>query len=406
MSTDTAAPEDEAPTADGEQQDPKAEAIEVEVVEDRDPDEATAELAIPEGGFVTASGEIATLPGHSEFIALMFHAKVLSAAGLVPKALQDRPADVLLVLLTARDLGIAETTALRELHPIDGRVTISPKLKMALVRTKGLGTIWFDGENDDESATVFGVRADDPGNHVHVSRYTMDMAKRAKLAGKDNWKAYPERMLQWRALGYLIDDLWPEVGGGLYTPDEMGANTDADGQPIEIETLPVPEGFEGRREQQRQRRQKRGVVGRAFTETMWIKLRLRVEHLTEPAQQQLREMVPKANLPNLGQDYEGTKVEDDRGYKRWAAVLDRVERAHDITPPEGSTVIDEEPPQTAQEDAGGPEAPVDELPILCGACGEEPCVCAPEDAQTAEAPEEEPEPVDPDEMPEDERPFD
>jgi hypothetical protein len=39
-------------------------------------------------------------------------------------------------------------------------------------------------------------------------------------------------MLSWRALGYLLDDAFSEVGTGLYAADELGAVTDEEGRPV------------------------------------------------------------------------------------------------------------------------------------------------------------------------------
>lgn len=207
--------------------------------------------------------ELSVVPMRNEIEALAQFAVTLAASGTAPRALQGKPNDCFMVMLTARDLGVALTTAVREFHVIDGKVTLSPKVKLAMVRQQGHGKVYphqaprqvlVDGEwreqkcpcgtddaaNDDQRATWHAERADEPGI-LHSSTFTMDMAKRVKakengtaitLDQKSTWKAYPQRMLSWRALGYLLDDVFSEVGTGLYSPDEMGAVTDEDGVPI------------------------------------------------------------------------------------------------------------------------------------------------------------------------------
>lgn len=181
------------------------------------------------------------IPGHDELTVLAQLAVTFAQAGLVPKPLQQKPADVMLVLMTGRGLGIDPMVALRECHPIDGRVTVSPKLKLAIVRQRGLGRVWPDVDNDSEHARWFAERADDPGT-VYAGSFTMDDAKRAGLTNKDNWKKYPAQMLQWRALGYLIDQAFGEVGTGLYSADELGAVTDDEGHAVidVTEVAPLP----------------------------------------------------------------------------------------------------------------------------------------------------------------------
>ena len=89
--------------------------------------------------------------------------------------------------------------------------------------------------NNTERAEWHAIRADDP-TILHSSVFTSEDAARPEgknaLLGKDNWKNYPQRMLSWRALGYLLDDVFPEVGTGIYQPDELGAVTDEDGVPV------------------------------------------------------------------------------------------------------------------------------------------------------------------------------
>lgn len=205
------------------------------------------------------STELATLadappdlfPGFHEMQGLAAMAVTLAGAQAVPAALQNRPNDVFLVLLTARELGIAPTAALRTAYVVNGAVTLAPKLRAAMVRQRGIGRLWPDPGNDDFSATWHATRADEAHQHTYSYTFTLDGAKRVPLdqwegsgnnrrktqgtlADKDNWKGYPQRMLSWRALGYLLDDVFPEVGTGLYSPDELGAMTDGDGAIIDV----------------------------------------------------------------------------------------------------------------------------------------------------------------------------
>ena len=196
--------------------------------------------------------ELPIIPERKEMNDLASMAVMLAHADAVPVALRQKPNDVFLVLLTARDLGVSLTTALREFHVIEGKVTLSPKSKLAMVRTSGLGRVWPDPGNDAESATWHATRVDQPGQ-VWSYSFTMDEARRITQKGKllsekDNWKNYPKRMLSWRAAGYLLDDIFPEVGTGLYSPDELGAVTNEEGEPIEVAAVEVPQGMRnGRR---------------------------------------------------------------------------------------------------------------------------------------------------------------
>lgn len=254
---------EEAPTLLG----PDGEPIVVRVVDtdtapapstDPDPDEPIkAEVVAfdPNVAGSADSGALALVPARDELRGLAEMSVTLATAGNVPKALRGKPADVFLVLLTARDLGVSITTALRTFHVIDGSVTVAPKARLAMLRRDGLGRAWphqaprqrldDDGQLVDEwcacgsddpanglrTATWHAERADDPGI-IYSATFTWEQADVAGLVKKDNWRSYPGRMLSWRALGYVLDDAFPEVGTGLYQPDELGAVTDEDGNPV------------------------------------------------------------------------------------------------------------------------------------------------------------------------------
>lgn len=209
--------------------------------------------------------DVALIPSDGEVTRLAQMAQAFASANVVPAPLRNKPNDVFAVLYTARDLGVALTTALREFHVIDGRVTLSPKVRLAMVRQSGLGKVW-PGEINASTATWFAERADTPGI-TYSSTYSWDNAQGAGMASgdcspndhsancrssdrnkgpkcKQNWRAYPSRMLSWRALGYLLDDAFSEIGTGLYSPDELGAITNDDGEPIEVSAVQPLDGLD------------------------------------------------------------------------------------------------------------------------------------------------------------------
>ena len=55
--------------------------------------------------------------------------------------------------------------------------------------------------------------------------YTGD-AKTLGLAGKDNWKKQPATMLKWRAVSACARVVFPDVIQGMYTPEEIGQDTE------------------------------------------------------------------------------------------------------------------------------------------------------------------------------------
>ena len=76
---------------------------------------------------------------------------------------------------------------------------------------------------DDEKVIVTGIRFVGERELTQTVAFTIEMANRAGLANKSNWKKYPEAMLYWRAVSQLCRQFFPDVLGGLrYLPDDLG----------------------------------------------------------------------------------------------------------------------------------------------------------------------------------------
>lgn len=198
--------------------------------------------------------DLPVIAPENEFRALAMQAKMLSGSSLVPSALRGKPHDVLLILLTGRDLGIAPTAALRKCYVVDGQVTIAPAMKLALIKIQGKGCIRPPAKGDPDfpntKTRATAIAYDNNGKEINRSTLEWDDVKditakgRALLVDKDNWKNYPGRMLWWRISGWLADDIWPEASFGIYSPDEIGAVTDEEGHVIDVKEVKVVDGFE------------------------------------------------------------------------------------------------------------------------------------------------------------------
>jgi len=165
----------------------------------------------------------------------MKFAQLLCKSALVPESIRDKPADVMIVMLTGRALGIDSITALRQIHVIKGRTTMDASLLRALaMRHPDCEYLCMIEDGSAGRATWETSRRGQP-KPVRIS-WTMDDAKRAGLANKDNWKNYPAAMLRARASADLVRAVYPEVGAGLYTPEEVA---DAQGAIIEVAADPV-----------------------------------------------------------------------------------------------------------------------------------------------------------------------
>jgi hypothetical protein len=145
-------------------------------------------------------------------------AQRISATEFVPKALRQRPEAVLAALLSGAERGLGPMEALRSVHVIEGRPSLSAEAMRALVFAAG-HTIEII-ETTAARCTVVGRRAGTETTSPPFT-WTMDRARRAKLTGKDNWQKYPEAMLLARATADLCRALFPDVTAGLAVTEEI-----------------------------------------------------------------------------------------------------------------------------------------------------------------------------------------
>lgn len=146
-------------------------------------------------------------------------------SSLVPDAYRNKADDIMAVAITARDLGMNLTLAtLPHFFVVKGRVMASTQLMIAMAAQNG-HEVWVES-SDSEQATVCIQRSG--SDRVHRFSFTLEMARRAGLAGKDVWKQYQEAMLIYRAASRGLRVVCPEVLMGL--PQSLIADAEPDAE--------------------------------------------------------------------------------------------------------------------------------------------------------------------------------
>jgi hypothetical protein len=141
----------------------------------------------------------------------------LSKSGLIPAPLRNRPDDVMVVLLTGRELRLQPMHALRSIHVVDGKPVMSADLMAALVLNSGVCGEFRCVEMSEERAVYLARRVHEP----EPTRYefTKQDAVRAGVMGKTNWRNYPKAMLRARACASAARAHFPDVVAGIYESD-------------------------------------------------------------------------------------------------------------------------------------------------------------------------------------------
>ena len=153
---------------------------------------------------------------------MRFAEVVSQAKGMLPRAYEGNPANVLVAIQYGASLGIEPMAALQNIDVIQGTPTLSAKAVAAMVRANG-HKLWVNEDEQNMSATCTIVRNDDKEHPVTVTR-DKAWAQRMGLLTKDNYKKQPTTMLMWRAVTACANRACPELFlglGGAYTADEL-----------------------------------------------------------------------------------------------------------------------------------------------------------------------------------------
>lgn len=190
---------------------------------------------------------------------------VADAATMLPNGLRvgEVAANTFLIMETGAMLDLHPIAALSSVNIIEGKPALSADLMVSVVRNAGHKVrISEEGsvETGDYKATVTVIRADDPDYPV-TSVWTPHRAARAGLCSytRDEaagiwrvvalsknsaplpWQNYTEALCKARAKAEACrDGAGDALNGARYTPEELGAEVDAAGDPI-ITTLGADE---------------------------------------------------------------------------------------------------------------------------------------------------------------------
>lgn len=177
--------------------------------------------------------------------------QALADTPLLPDAYRRQPASVLWAMEYGRALGLDVVTTITTIHVIKGKPTQSADLMLSRARSAG-HRVRIQSERTQCVVRI--QRADDPDDET-VVEWTLDDAVTAGLCqirnGKPwardqkgqptSWEKYPRAMLRARAIAEAVRIACPEVlHGAIYTPEELGAVVDQDGNPVTGERADTP----------------------------------------------------------------------------------------------------------------------------------------------------------------------
>lgn len=132
------------------------------------------------------------------------------------------PSTVLTKALVGYELGIRFMAAVRGVHVIEKKPSLSAELMQAVIeRDHGDDALRVVESTDKQCVIRYRKRGWSAGDY-QTTEFSIEDAKAAGLLGKDNWRKYPKAMLRSRAIAQAAHEAFASSLLGMYTPDELG----------------------------------------------------------------------------------------------------------------------------------------------------------------------------------------
>jgi hypothetical protein len=144
-------------------------------------------------------------------------AEVIANTDFVPRGLRGNQPAILAAILYGHEVGLEPMQSLAKIAVIEGRPSLSSEAQRALIYAAG-HELWVE-ESTNSRATVAGRRRD--SKITQRVTWTLDDAKKARIAGKLNWQTYPRQMLVSRATAELARQVFADVIGGMAATEEL-----------------------------------------------------------------------------------------------------------------------------------------------------------------------------------------
>lgn len=142
-------------------------------------------------------------------------------------------AQAIVKIMAGGELGFPPITSMTGIYIVKGKVSLSANLMAARVKSSGK----YDFRVKEMSATKCAIEFFQNGESIGVSDFTIEDAKKA---GTQNIDKFPRNMLYARAMSNGCKWFCPDIfAGGIYTPEELGAPVNEDGEVIEMAVAPA-----------------------------------------------------------------------------------------------------------------------------------------------------------------------
>jgi len=165
-------------------------------------------------------------------------ARAMVASGFFQDTKQISQA--LVKILAAREIGLGPFTGMIGVHIIQGKPAFGANIMASMVKSSGRYNYRVTEMTEKNCSIEFMEFFAGKWQTIGVSSFSLDDAKRA---GTKNLDKFPRNMLFARAMSNGVRWYCPDIMNGsvVYTPEELGANVDEDGNVIDGDFVAVDE---------------------------------------------------------------------------------------------------------------------------------------------------------------------
>jgi hypothetical protein len=176
-------------------------------------------------------------------------AQAMAMSGMFPDIQKDS-AKAFVKIMAGQEMGIPPFQAMSDISIIGGKAALGGNGHASKVKSNPKYDYrvkrWDEKGCEIEFFQIIQGRRESLG----ISKFDEEDARRAGLFGKSNWKTYPRNMYFNRAMTAGTRTYCPDALNGVnaYTPEELGANVDEEGnfvsmddEPTKVEEAPAPE---------------------------------------------------------------------------------------------------------------------------------------------------------------------
>ncbi len=126
------------------------------------------------------------------------------------------PEQAMALMLVSQAEGRHPASAAMDYHIFQGKPTLKAEVMLSRFLSVGGKVKWLSLSESEAEAEF----SHPTGGTVKI-KWSIEMAKKAGLTGKDIWKNYPRAMLRSRTVSEGVRTVCPSVTGGFYTPEEI-----------------------------------------------------------------------------------------------------------------------------------------------------------------------------------------